>query len=520
MAGPFKSANAMQYVISYDLGTGGLKAGLFNTCGEPAGFEFLPYETFYPCPGYHEQRPRDWWQAICSATKSLIKKHQINPTNIVALASSGQSLVAAPIDRNGDLLLESVPIWSDRRASEEAKTFFEHVDYQTWYMTTGNGDPPETYSVFKLMWLKRHLPEIFSRTRAFLGSKDYINFRLTGKIFTDYSYASGSGAFELKNWRYSETILETAGLSRDLLPQVVESHAVIGSVTAEAARECGLCAGTRVVCGGVDNSCMALGTTGISKGSLYTSLGSSAWMAISADKPVLDAIKLPFVFAHIEKGYYTSAVSIFSAARAFQWARDIFCPDLAGERYAQMDLLAAASPVGANGVMFYPALAGGSSQEPSEYLQGAFNGLTLSTNRGDILRAILEGVALSLGCFCLPVIEPFSKPEHEMIICGGGAKSDLWMQIFADVFGRTILRINVDQDAASLGAAAIALRGAGYWHDYIPLDGLFQVEKTFHPIPVHFDKYAALARNFSRWVEAVAISNEFMQAGNNIEKEK
>jgi xylulokinase len=505
----------MQYVIAFDLGTGGLKAGLYEIDGMPIGFDFLPYETYFPEPGFHEQRPLDWWRAICYLTRKLIADHHVNPSSIVAIAGSGQSLVAAPISSEGELLLESVPIWSDRRAKMEAGSFFNRIDYNQWYLTTGNGDPPETYSIFKLMWLKKHLPDIYARTRFFLGSKDYINFRLTGHTVTDYSYASGCGAFELKNWRYNDNFIEAAGLNHELFPEIKDSFEVVGTVTAEAAAQCGLCPGIKVICGGVDNSCMALGTTGIGNGRAYTSLGSSAWIAVTAKLAMLNAEKLPFIFAHVEKGYYASAASIFSAANSYRWARDVFCADLVGDKFGQMDAMAAVSPVGANGVMFNPSLAGGSSQEPSTSLRGAFTGLSLSNNRGDILRAVLEGVALTLGCYCLPVIDPLIKQQNEMIICGGGAKSDLWMQIFADIFGRTVLRINVEQDAATHGAAAIAIRGAGLWRDYSPLDGGFRVQKKFEPIPGNQDRYAVVARDFSRWVTAMAALGEGTPAVNN-----
>jgi xylulokinase len=502
----------MQYLLSYDLGTGGLKAGLYRIDGQAVEFEFSSYVTFYPEPDWHEQRPLDWWQAVCSSTRSLIRKSGINPFAITAVAASGHSLVAAPIGRDGSLLLERVPIWSDRRAKAEAEAFFRRVDYESWYRTTGNGDPPETYSVFKLMWLKAHHPDLFAQTRALVGSKDYINYRLTGQIATDYSYASGSGLFELENWRYSREYIQAAGLPPELFPEPVDSYAQVGTITAEAAEMCGMAVGTRVLCGGVDNSCMALGTTGLGNGRVYTSLGSSAWIAVSARKPILDVAKRPFIFAHVEKGYYTSAVSIFAAGSTYRWARENLC---SGEPFEKMNALAASSPVGANGVLFNPSLAGGSSQEPSEALQGSFFGLTLSTRRADILRAVMEGVAFSLGCFCLAVIDPLIETDQPMIICGGGAKSDLWMQIFADIYGRKIQIVNVDQDAASLGAAAIAARGAGFWPDYSPLDALFSVQKTFEPNPENRIRYAVLSKLFTRWIDALAGIHDSMKAEEN-----
>jgi xylulokinase len=359
-----------------------------------------------------------------------------------------------------------------------------------------------------LMWLKKNHVDIFARTRTVLGSKDFINYKLTGQIAIDYSYASGSGVFDLKNWRYNDAYIEAAGLPRRLFVDPKESHETVGRVTDEAAELSGLNEGTLVLCGGVDNACMALGTTGMGNGRVYTSLGSSAWIAVSSDKPILDVKKLPFVFAHVEKGYYTTGVSIFAAGSAYRWAKETLCADLSGNVYEQMNALAAESQVGANGVMFNPSLAGGSSQEPSDSLEGAFFGLTLSSSRADILRAILEGVAMSLSTCCLSVIDPMIEPNEAMILCGGGAKSDLWMQIFADVYNRKIVIANVDQDAASLGAAAIALRGASFWHDYTPLDALYRVQKTFIPIEENQNRYSQISKRFTQWINALAVIHD------------
>ncbi|MBI9050351.1 MAG: hypothetical protein JEZ00_13090 [Anaerolineaceae bacterium] len=501
----------MPYVISYDLGTGGLKAGLYRADGSSLDFVFYPYETYFPEAYCHEQYPQDWWQAVCKSTQKLLQTTGIDPAKVVSVAASGHSLVAAPLDEGGRLLLERVPIWSDRRAHEEAAEFFSRIDYKQWYRSTGNGDPPETYAVFKLIWLKKHFPELFTKIRTVLGSKDYINYQLTGKYATDYSYASGSGVFELQHWQYSETFINASGIPHSLFIDPIESHAVVGTVTKEASKQCGLCEGTKVICGGVDNSCMALGTTGVGNGRLYTSLGSSSWIAVSADKPILDAKNLPFIFAHIEKGYYTSAVSIFAAGNTYRWARDTFCGELNGNAYEEMNALAASSPVGANGVMFNPSMAGGSSQEPSEALLGGFFGLTLSSKRADLLRAVLEGVAYSLSTCCLSVIDAMIESDEPMIICGGGAKSDLWMQIFADIYNRKVVITNVDQDAASLGAAAIAARGAGLWQDYSPLDKLFEIQKTFTPIDENRDQYAVMAKWFTRWIYGLAVLHDNMK---------
>ena len=321
---------------------------------------------------------------------------------------------------------------------------------------------------------------------------------------TDISYASGSGVFNLFAGEYHDRYITAAGMDRSLLLEPLDSASVIGIVQPDAAELCGLAPGTKVICGGVDNSCMAFGTTGTGNGKVYTSLGSSAWIAVTASKPVLNIQSLPFVFAHVQKDYFTSGVSIFAAGNCYRWARDTFCSDLPGDAFSEMNRLAALSSVGSNGVMFYPALAGGSSQEPSKDLRGNFFGLSLSHTRSDLLRSILEGVALSLKCFCLPVLQPVMDTDEPMIICGGGAKSDLWMQIFADIYGMPVARIQVDQEAASLGAAALAGFGAGIWKDYSPLNQQVQVQKVFQPIDSNRKRYEQINQDFSVWANSLA----------------
>lgn len=495
----------MPYFIAYDLGTGGIKASLYRDDGVPAGWVFFEYATGYPRDGWHEQCPQDWWQSVCASTAKLLADSGISAHNVRAVALSGHSLVAAPLDRDGNLLMDNVPIWCDTRAAAETSEFFSHVPYDSWYRTTGNGDPPETYSVMKLLWLKKHRPDIWVRTAKVVGSKDYMNFKLTGNIATDYSYASGSGMFDLIGWRYCDELIAAAGIDKDILPTILDSHAIVGTVTKQAAQECGLAPGTLVACGGVDNACMALGARGVGEGRVYTSLGSSSWIAVTSSTPILDLQTRPFIFAHIERGYYTSGVSIFAAGSAFRWTRDELCRDLAGEdRYDRMNELATDSPAGANGVLFNPTLSGGSSQNVAKGMKGGFAGITLSTTRKDLLRAVLEGVALDLSCYCLEALKKHAELEVTMLLCGGGAKSFLWRQIFADVFGMNILKTNIDQDTASLGAAAIAARAAGIWKDYSPIDSLHQTEQLHRPDPENREKYLRLKEKYRAWTESLA----------------
>lgn len=492
-------------LIAYDLGTGGIKASLFDESGSSLAEVFQQYETFFPADKFTEQRPLDWWHGVCDATKALLKESGCSAEEIAGTALSGHSLVAVPLDKEGNLLQEQVPIWCDMRATDQIAKFFRTLSYQDWYETTGNGDPEECYTILKLMWMKEHQPEIFHQIYKILGSKDFINYKLTGKICTDPSYASGFGVFNLLKWDYEDRFFEAADISKAIFPEIQPSDAVIGHVTAEASAECGLCEGTPVICGAVDNTCMALGARGLEEGVVYTSLGSSSWIAVTSQTPVVDLKTRPFVFAHAKKGYYTSAVSIFSAGNSFRWVRDRLLMDYASDTntYDIMNKMAEVTPPGSHGVLFNPSLAGGSAQESSPNLSGSFMGLTLGNTREDLVRATMEGVAMALRK-ALDILLSQVEIKGEMLLCGGCSKSAIWRRIFADIYHMPIIKTNVDQDAASLGAAALAANGCGLWDGYDKIKEIHKIEDSLTPDPKTSAFYEQLLEVYSDWTDQLA----------------
>lgn len=498
-------------LIAYDLGTGGVKASLYDAQMNTLAKSFIEYPTYYPKSYLHEQRPSDWWQGVIQSTRTLLAESHTMPEEIGCLALSGHSLVAVPIDREGKLLLEQVPIWSDTRATKETEEFFSRVDRDEWYMTTGNGFPAPCYSIFKLMWLKKHDPGTFSKTDKVLGSKDYINYMLTDSIAIDPSYASGTGAYDLKGKKMREEFLEAAGIPSSLFPEIVPSHHVVGTITQRAAAEIGLPAGTAVACGGVDNACMALGALGPQDGKIYCSLGSSSWVPVNSREPVLDPVKKPYVFAHIEEDMFTSAFSIFAGGSSFRWAKEVLCKDIENEpdAYDLMGKMAAESPIGAGGIFFNPSLAGGTSQDKSINIRGGYVGLHLGTRREDMVRAAMEGIALNLKT-SISYLQERTKASSQILFCGGGSKSKFWMQMFADVFNMEIIKTNIDQDAASLGAAAIAARAVGIFKDYTPIPSLHVVENLSKPDAGRHAAYAKLQPVFDHVSGVLADLGDYM----------
>lgn len=485
-----------QYILAYDFGTGGIKASLYNQEGHPISTSFYAYETLYPNVGWHEQKPSDWWEAICSSTKTLLRLSGANGSEIEALAISGHSLGVVPLDSQGRLLRDSVPIWSDTRAQKQADDFFSEYPKDKWYLKTGNGFPAHLYSAFKLMWYQKNEPEMFSKVATVLGTKDYLNYLLTGELLTDHSYASGCGFYDLKKNAYDHDLLHKMKLPIELFPSIVPSTTIIGTLQKEAAEALGLTPDIKVACGGVDNSCMALGARGIYDGRAYTSLGSSSWIAVTSHEPILDVTLSPFVFAHVIPNMYASATSIFAAGSSFQWVRNEICKDILNESsnpYAIMNELAQQSPVGAHNLLFNPTLAGGTGSDKTPNMRGAYLGLTLKHTQADLIRASMEGISLSLR-IALDYLKTLTTLKDEMLFVGGGANSPLWLQMFADIYNMDILKTTVGQEAGSLGAAAIAAVGCGMWQDFTPIDEIHELVSRNTPNPKTNQTYEEMLR--------------------------
>ncbi len=477
----------MAYILSYDLGTGGTKASLFDDQGNSLAAAFVSCDTFYPRELFHEQRPDDWWQSVVKSTQELLDKAPVNRQEIVCLAVSGHSLGVVPVDKDGKLLTEYTPIWSDSRAVVQAKRFFETIDEEKWYLTTGNGFPAANYGIFKIMWTRDEMPEVYEKAACFLGTKDYVNLRMTDIMCTDHSYASGSGVYDLKKRCYVEEYIEASKIERSKLPRIMESADIIGTLTPQAAKLMGLPETVQVAAGGVDNACMCLGAGCTHDGDSYTSLGTSAWIAVASHEPVVNAQKHSYVFAHCIPGMFASATSIFSAGNSFRWLKNTLFKYLETKADAEgrdvYDLLtemAAQAPAGSHKLIFNPTLAGGSGLDKSQYIRGCFTGLTLSHTTNDVVRSTLEGICMGLR-IAMDVLAEHTPLSDEMLIVGGGGKSQFWRSLFASIYNKTIIETNIGQDAGSLGAAAVAAVGAGLWDSYDRVRNIHHRLGEIHP---------------------------------------
>ncbi len=484
-------------LLAFDLGTSGVKCSVFDTKAKHLASAYGEYPTYFPGEGLQEQKPEEW---ITSIRKALFEmKDVILESKVCAIGVSGHSLGVIPVDEKGNLLTPSVPIWSDARGKKEAEAFFEKCDYNTWYEKTGNGFPAYLYGIFKVLWYKKHMPSLYENAVAFLGSKDFINFYLTGKIATDHSYASGSGLYGLKEKTYMEEYALIAGVDIQKFPPVFSSHQIIGTVTPKAASDLGLEAGIPVVAGGVDNACMTLGAGCFEEGDSYASLGSSAWVTVCAKDPLAKRESGVYTFCHCVEDMFIPSVGIFSSGSALEWVRKNIFPEFDGaDRFEKMAYLAERSEIGAKGILFVPCLAGGASVDPSPNTKGAFFGLSLGHEKEDLARAAFEGTATHLYAASEKMIleERILEP---LILVGGGAKGEFARKIYADVFGIPVAVSSVQQAAASLGAAALAARGCGLWDSYSPLKTIFKDVRKYKPNMENHKKYS---KTFPIWKAA------------------
>ena len=485
----------MKYALAFDLGTGSVKASLFDESGNTVKSSVYEYETRYEGNDIKEQRPEDWWRGVCVSSKNLTGA--IDPADICGIALSGHSLGVVAVSVKDGLACEYTPIWSDSRAGKEAEEFFEKTDYRRWYETTGCGFPAGLYSIFKLIWYKKNMPEVYEKTDCFIGSKDYINYKMTGIAATDRSYASGSGVWSLAEHKYSEEYISLSGIDRSKFPEVMLSADRVGELTKEAAEEMGLCPGITVAAGAVDNACMSLGAGCFMENDVYASLGSSAWIAASTSEPLTDFDKKIYTWEHCVPGRYIPSAGIFSSGSSLEWAKRTLFTELLGEENPlyEIDKLAADTPAGANGVIFCPVLSGGSGVDASPDMAGGFSGLRLGTTKGDIARSVLEGVAFELE-YALNAISSKVDLSNELLLVGGGSKSKIWRSIYADILGKTVIASPIARDAASLGAAALAFNCAGVWDGYGRVKEIVLGGQSVSPDPENAKIYAGIKPAF------------------------
>ena len=489
-----------QYILAHDLGTSGNKASLFDQDGRLIDSAVIPYPVHYPQKGWAEQNPKDWWQAVCKASRQVLER---NPhISVAAVAVTGQMMGCLALDKEGNPLGNSI-IWSDSRAENECDLMIGRLTKERYNRITGQ-PPSASYTLPKIMWQKKHMPHVYEKATFYLQAKDYINYCLTGQICTDPTDAAYTIAYDIQKKKWSDDILFCAGISKDRFPQIVPSEWIIGSVQHEAAELTGLKEGTPVVAGAGDGSAAHLGAACIHPGDSYLCLGSSTWIVAQTNGLVFDAQGRMQTEPHVIRDQYVYLGTMQTGGLAHSWARNKLAAS--AMPYQQIEDLVKNSPAGADGLIFMPYLMGERSPWYDLKAKGAFLGIRQSTTYGDFYRAVLEGVGMNLKIL-LKIIEE-SEEVRDIVLIGGGGKSAVWRQILADIFQKNILIPENMEEGTSIGGAVIAGVGVGMFRDYSCAKDFLKIRECVCPHENKKELYTRKQMLFEKSYHALKSINE------------
>lgn len=486
-------------ILAHDLGTTGNKASLYSNEGQLVASVTCGYPVDMASGGKAEQDPQHWWQAVIDATRQLLEL--AGRPQVDAVGFSGQMMGVVSLDAQLQPVRPAI-IWADTRSEAQCQQLLTRVPMEQAYRITGHRLNP-TYSLSKIMWLRDHEPQAFARIRHVVLAKDYAVYQLTGVLATDPSDASSTNAFDQQQHCWSPLLLDAAGIDPALLPEILPSTRVVGGITPQAAQLTGLRAGTPVVMGGGDGPCAAVGAGVVAPDSgAYVYLGSSSWVSVSAPQPLADPRMRSMTFNHVVPGQYVPTATMQTGGASLEWYADLIDPDRSPGRMERLTAPIDQAAGCEDGLYFLPHLFGERSPYWNPQARGAFIGIQKHHTQADLGRAVLQGVAFNL----LTGLRAFEEsglpsPSHLDAI-GGGAKSDAWLQILADVWNLPVRRRSLVDEANSLGAALTAAVGVGLQPDFSGAAQMSQVTHVFWPNPdqhrLYQEKYPLFLRLYER----------------------
>jgi xylulokinase len=474
----------MPLFIGHDVGTSGTKSVLLDDEGHVRSVAMAPHRLEYPQPGWAEQDPEGWLRAAGVTTRALLADAACSADEVGCVAFAGQMLTLVPMDAAGRATRPAIA-WMDDRAEAEARHLVRRMGGATVLKLLAGAVPTGKDLVAKIAWLRAREPETFARTRAYGDATSWLVARTTGRVGIDPTAVAATGLLDLKTRELARTLARLAGFPLEWMPPITPSTSIAGALRADAAEALGLRAGTQIATGLADIPAMALGTGATRVGDAHVYLGTSSWItrATKGPAPVPGA-----GVAAIPSGDRAGCLAVGeseSAGSSRAWASRL----LGTASEEELDALAATAAPGARGLLFLPWLCGERAPFPDARLRGGFANLSLEHDRADLARAVLEGVALNLRCV-LDAIDP-RREIATMPVGGGGAQSDLWLQILADVTGRRLVRVARPRFAGARGAALVAAVAAGTVGSVEQLASLVEAEREFAPQATHAPIYDA-----------------------------
>jgi xylulokinase len=445
------------HVLGIDVSTTATKAVLIDESGAVRGVGASEYGYEVPQPLWSEQEPRLWWDGAVAAIRSVLASTGVAGDHVAAVGLTGQMHGAVLLDEAGDVLRPAI-LWNDQRTGAECDVIRFAVGPERLISITGN-DALTGFTAPKLVWVRDHEPDVWSRVAHVLLPKDYLRYRLTGDYALDKADGSGTILFDLAARDWSGEVLGTLEIDPAWMPPTYEGPTVTGSIAAEAAAATGLRAGTPVVAGGGDQAANAVGVGAVEEGTVALSLGTSGVIFATTNRPLFEAGGRVHAFCHAVPDRWHMMSVMLSAAGSLRWFRDALAP---GMQFADLVAPAADVAAGSDGLVFLPYLTGERSPHPDPRARGAFVGLTVAHDRRHMTRAVLEGVAFGLRDGLDLMVGAGMPAPNQIRASGGGIVSELWRQILADVLGAEIATVNTSEGAA-YGAGLLAAVGTGWY---------------------------------------------------------
>jgi len=444
-------------ILGVDVGTGGTRAVLIDRTGKGiASFasEHAPIRSEHI--GWAEQDPEDWWRAAREAITGVMAASELTGSEIEAVGLTGQMHGCVMLDAQGRVLRPAL-IWCDQRTQPECDWLTEKIGFERLIELTCNPALPN-FTLTKLLWVRKHQPEIFQKIAHVLCPKDYVRYRLTGEFAMDMQEASGTLLLDVAHRRWSTEVAEAAGIPMEWLPRLFEGPDICARISDTGAGATGLAAGTPVAAGAGDQGAGAVGMGILAPGSVSATIGTSGVVFAATDAPAKDRLGRLHTFCHAAPGRWHVMGVTNGAGLSLRYFRDTFAP---GTSYEALLELAAETPAGSDGLMWAPYLFGERTPHLDPSARAAFVGITASHTRAHFVRAILEGVAFSLRD-TLTLFAELGVPVKAIRLGGGGARGALWRQIQANVYGRAVQLLEAEEGGA-FGAALLAGTGIGVW---------------------------------------------------------
>ncbi|HZK41154.1 MAG TPA: FGGY family carbohydrate kinase [Atribacterota bacterium] len=453
-------------ILCIDLGTTGCHTVIFDEKGQQVSRSYQEYKSIYLPGRWIDHDPKTWLQAVKKTVKETVKKIEYDKNCISAVAVTSQRATVVPVDKKGNPLDNAI-LWQDKRAIEETQHLINEYGTEKIYNITGLRVDPY-FTLPKLLWLKKNKPEIYNHSFIFLPVQDFIIHFLTGEFKTDWTQASRTMLFNIDELRWDKDLIKSVGIDFNKLPEAVPPGSIIGLVNHAASVELGLPKGIPVITAGGDQQCAAIGLGVIKPGIVEVSTGTGSFVLASSDKPVKDFNQRLICSASSIAGKWVLEAGIFTTGSIFRWFRDNIGQVPVKNKiksgmnaYQIMDSEAEKEPLGANGLLLIPHFAASAAPYWNPEARGVLFGLSLGHKRSSIIRAILEGIAFEIQKN-ISIMESYTDQIKEVRISGGLTRSEIFNQIQADIYGKTVIKTDYEE-ASVLGAAVVAATTTGLY---------------------------------------------------------